>query len=435
MALEGTLRDFSLSDILQLISLQRKTGLLTLKSADDAVTLGFDEGKLVSAESAAKRMDTRLGTVLVKTRRLSTEHLSKALEIQGQTLQRLGFILLKQGFCSAEDLRTGLDAQIRKITYGLFRWTDGDYVFDQQEHVDYDHEFVMPVGVESLLMEGARMLDEWPIIEKVVRSSEMVFQRVPVSQRVVSAEGEEGEEEVGESTFERRAREGKSKDEPIRVSRDEWAVYELVDGRRTVADIVERTFLSEFDGAKAIFDLLSRGLIEEVHGAAGMGLPSVEIPVAGAPDRSWITAIAAVALLLLLAAGLGLQRLNPLNFVTIAGRRHAILEGWGKSASLQRLRRLAEAVDSFYLTGGRFPEGLDTVVASRLVAPEEVLDPWGRPYRYILQPDKGKYYLVGLDHEGKTDPDLFLSHHVRTSEPAGGPLVRPHSKKEVIVIQ
>jgi hypothetical protein len=170
MALEGTLRDFSLADILQLIALQHKTGLLSVRSPGDTVTLGFADGQLVSAESSAQRLDTRLGTVLVKTRRLAPDLLARALEMQAQTLQRLGFILLKNGFCSAQDLRDGLDIQIRRIVYGLFRWTDGDYVFEQTDHVDYDSESTTPISVERLLMEGARMLDEWPIVEKV-RSS------------------------------------------------------------------------------------------------------------------------------------------------------------------------------------------------------------------------------------------------------------------------
>jgi len=75
MALEGTLRDFSLADILQLIALQHKTGLLNVRSPSDTVSLGFVDGMLVSAESSAQRLDTRLGTVLVKTRRLSPEAL------------------------------------------------------------------------------------------------------------------------------------------------------------------------------------------------------------------------------------------------------------------------------------------------------------------------------------------------------------------------
>ena len=94
MALEGTLRDFSLADILQLISLQHKTGLLTVRGSADTVTLGFLDGMMVSAESSAQRLDTRLGTVLVKTRRLTVEALARALEMQAQTLQRLGLSLI-----------------------------------------------------------------------------------------------------------------------------------------------------------------------------------------------------------------------------------------------------------------------------------------------------------------------------------------------------
>ena len=385
MALEGTLRDFSLADILQLISLQKKTGLLALRSPDDTVTLGFSDGRLVSAESSAKRMDTRLGTVLVKTRRLSAEALQKALEIQGQTLQRLGFILLKNGFCSAEDLREGFDIQIKKIAYSLFRWTDGDYVFDQQDRIDYDREFVSPITIESLLMEGARMMDEWPIIEKVVRSLDLVFRRVPVGQPVVPAEDDEDVEEVGDSTAERRAK--TPNEEPVKVTRAEWAVYELVDGKRTIVDINERTFLSEFDGCKAVYDLVSRGLIEEVTGDQGL-LPkslTLEMPVHHRAGSTGQLAMVCAVLVALAGLSVWLMPRNPLNLITFPPRRNPVVDSYEKSLSLLRLRRLAEAVDTYYLTSGKFPEAIDALVTANLIAQDDLLDPWGRRYRYILQ--------------------------------------------------
>ena len=97
MALEGTLRDFSLADILQLISLQHKTGLLTVRGPADTVTLGFMDGMLVSAESSAQRLDTRLGTVLVKTRRLTAEALARALELNFSTDSRYDQFLAMAG--------------------------------------------------------------------------------------------------------------------------------------------------------------------------------------------------------------------------------------------------------------------------------------------------------------------------------------------------
>lgn len=431
MALEGTLHDFALADILQLIALQKKTGLLTLRGPADTVILGFDGGLLVSAESQARRIDTRLGTLLVKTRSLSPESLAKALEIQGQTLQRLGFILLRNGFCDADQLRAGLDAQVRKIAYGLFRWTDGDYVFDPQEKIDYDREYVHPIQVESLLMEGARMIDEWPIIQKVVRSPELVFQRVPVGQRVEPAEDLDGVEEIAEPAGSR-ARE--RRDGPIRVSRPEWAVYELVDGRRTVGDIVDRTFLSEFEGSKAFFDLLSRGLVEEARRTGVVdetGVSSVEVPVVR-PSRLVPVALG-IVLALLLGAAFLFQHRNPLNAFTIPGRRVAAVEGFQKAISLSRLRKLSEAIDAYYLTQGRFPDSPEAIVQAGLLGPGEILDPRGRAYRYILQGETGKYYLAGFGAEGKTDTDLFFAHAavggMTGSESYSG------GKKEIILIQ
>ncbi len=436
MALEGTLRDFSLADILQLISLQKKTGLLTLRSPDDNVTLGFSEGRLVSAESSAKRMDTRLGTVLVKTRRLSQESLSKALEIQSQTLQRLGFILLKNGFCSGEDLREGLDIQIKKITYGLFRWTDGDYVFDQQDRIDYDHEYVTPMSVESLLMEGARMMDEWPIIEKVVRSLEAVYQRVPVAQPVVPADGDEEHEDFGDATIVKRAHAQESKSEPIRISKAEWAVYELVDGRRAVSGIIERTFLSEFDGCKAFYDLVSRGLVEEAKPISGpveiSTTGSFEMPLRGRSGSPAMALLVGAGIVVLMSLSFLLQPKNPLNLVTFPERRIPVVDGFGKAQSLLRLRRLSDAVDTYYLTSGKYPESIDLVVAANLISGPDLLDPWGRRYRYILQPDK--YYLVGYDPEGKTDIDIFISRSSRVGSAAPAESVRK-SGREVIIIK
>jgi len=424
MALEGTLRDFSLADILQLIAIQHKTGLLNVRSPSDTVTLGFVDGMLVSAESSAQRLDTRLGTVLVKTRRLQPEVLQRALEIQSQTLQRLGFILLKNGFCTAQDLRDGLDIQIRRIAYGLFRWTDGDYVFEQTDHVDYDHESTTPLAVERLLMEGARMVDEWPIIEKVVRSLDLVYQRVPVAQPVIPADDEELIDDVG-SVSERPGKDRRL--DPIRISRAEWAVYELIDGRRSVAEINELTFLSEFEGCKAFYDLVSRGLVEEV-GAPHHADAEVAAPAAARRPVD-MTLFVGLGLALLCLVGLHFQARNPANLLSVPRRPSAVLDDFRKTESLLRLRRVAEGVDVYGLLSGKFPENLDRLVSTSILTPSDLFDPGGNRYRYIIQ--GSKYYLVGFDREGKTDVDLLFSRTLVLKTP-GSPAGIQKPDKEVI---
>src|SRR5262245_49875892 len=97
MALEGTLKDFSIADILQLIGIQRKTGLLTLESADDTVTVHFFEGQVVGADTHVQNLEDMLGSVLVRTGRITEGNLQKALRVQKETLQRLGYILVRTG--------------------------------------------------------------------------------------------------------------------------------------------------------------------------------------------------------------------------------------------------------------------------------------------------------------------------------------------------
>jgi hypothetical protein len=190
MALEGTLRDFSLSDIFQLIGLQRKTGVLTLRASEDVVTVSFLDGKVVGADSLNKRLEDRLGQVLLKTGAVTKAELDAALKTQMETLERLGHILLDRTVISKDELRKAFEQQILQIIFRVFRWQDGDYHFSQETSVDYDAELVTPLGSESILMEGARMLDEWPIIEKRIPHRGMIF-IPPTARQAVTLEQEE----------------------------------------------------------------------------------------------------------------------------------------------------------------------------------------------------------------------------------------------------
>ena len=66
MALEGTLRDFSFADILQLISLQRKTGVLTLRANENLVTVSFQDGCIVGASTLNQHTEDMIGLILLK---------------------------------------------------------------------------------------------------------------------------------------------------------------------------------------------------------------------------------------------------------------------------------------------------------------------------------------------------------------------------------
>ena len=175
MALEGTIKDFGLPDIFQLIGLQRKTGLLTLTNEKESVTVAFENGMVVMADSSSKRLEDRLGSVLVKQGKLSKDRLEEALQVQKQTLQRLGHVLATNSYITTKDLKDALQVQVSHIVFKVFRWRDGNYNFAPTDNVDYDRENFNPMSADFILLEGIRMVDEWPIIEKKIPSMDIVF--------------------------------------------------------------------------------------------------------------------------------------------------------------------------------------------------------------------------------------------------------------------
>src|SRR2546425_2278093 len=410
MALEGTLRDFSLADIFQLIGLQRKTGVLTLRTKDDTVTVTFLDGKVVGADSLTHRLENRLGTVLMKSGMLTSEQLTRALEIQKETLQRLGFILTHYGIISADALKQALQLQILQIVYRLFRWKDGDYHFSQETTIEYDRDNVAPITAESILMEGARMIDEWPIIEKRVRSSDMVFRKKPMAQdNIVVVTGDEADEvdfDDNAPPVKRRKTHGGS--DKIRISQEEKQVYELVDGRKTVTEIVEVSRLSDFDTNKALYELLTRDLIEEVRGQAAVAAvaatPVDESEVAETP----VPLPLVLFLALVAVASIATSFKNPLNSLSPLrpmGRASAPVET-RKAISVERIHTLGDAIEEYNVVTGHLPTRLQDL-APYFVSATLLHDPWGNSYRYLQQPSR--YLVIGFSPDGKPDTDLFLS--------------------------
>ena len=96
MALQGTLKDFGIADILQLIGQQQKTGTLHLQSKEQEVHVTFRDGSIVRAESSTRRKKELIGNMLVRAELISESQLESALEIQRRTLKRLGDVLVSE---------------------------------------------------------------------------------------------------------------------------------------------------------------------------------------------------------------------------------------------------------------------------------------------------------------------------------------------------
>ena len=379
MALVGTIKDFGLADILQLIGLQRKTGLLTLERATDTVTVKFLDGAVVGAETSLRNLEDLLGSVLVRTGRITQAQLRDALHLQKTTLQRLGYILVKQNFVSSEDLEEALRIQVTQIVYRLFRWREGKYQFAPMDHMEYDNEHFRPLSAETILMEGARMIDEWPILERKVKSPDWVFRKtasgdaldVPIAS-LLDADIDFGFQD-GPAIGERDAG-------AIRLSPEERDILRLVDGVATVQDIVDTSALAEFDVYRLLVELLNRNLIDLVEVAVeeGAATPSAD-------RRRWTSGILQVLVFALAAVGVLTLRANPYTPWKLAARspETELLKTY---VSRNRLERVEQALQAFYLDRGSLPDSLDALAPGGYLPIGDTVDPWGRRYTYQLGP-------------------------------------------------
>jgi hypothetical protein len=404
MALKGTLKDFGLADIFQLIGIQRKTGVLTLTGGSDTVTVSFHEGEVVGADTRHRNIEDLLGAVLVRTGRITETQLQEALQTQQRTLQRLGYVLVRQGLISEEDLREALRIQVTQIVYRLFRWREGSYHFNPADHLEFDRDHFQPINAETILMEGARMVDEWPIIERRIRSADVVFRRTAAGaaleapvRSIVEADIDLGFGAAGEAF-------GDS--EGVRLSVEEREILRMVDGKATVQDLVDRSSLGEFDTYRILYELLTRNLVEEVR-------QQVVADVLGGLERrrNILGFLGKAAALLLAAAMMSTVADNPLTpwRLMATGEETDRLRAY---ASRGRLERIERALQVFYLDVGAVPEALPTLARHGYLRPPDLLDPWGREYGYQLL--AGGYRLEGLDSVGRPSEDLTVNRRFGT---------------------
>lgn len=419
MGLEGTLKVFSLTDIFQMLGLQRKTGVLVVEGEDDTVTISFLGGQVVAAESAAKRLENRLGNLLIRAGYVTQEQLDRIIEIQKETQQRMGFLLVRERLVDPQELRQALRLQIARIVYTAFRWSDGRFRFSQEGMVDYDADHMAPVSTDTILMEAAQMVDEWPLFEQRVGPLETVYRRAPGVEGLNLAAGEKNPPEG-----------------TLSVGKSEAETWRWIDGRLSVGDIMERAFLSDFEVLKGMADLLGRHLIEPG--------PVEEVPVPARPAAAATRAPSGravglwIALLVLAAVSIYVIPRNPANLLLRSPGEVPELAEFQKAISLNRAVAIERAVRVYYDASGRYPQSLEDLVIAGILDEDALRDPYGRFYRYILRAEDGKFGLYGRNARGQIDLDLSLERSlapVSELRPAASRPPLPAERPSVLVVE
>jgi tetratricopeptide (TPR) repeat protein len=234
MAIKGSLKEASLPDVIQLLFLGRRTGCLALADQHNFGTIYLDEGLIVYAAIVNRR--DRLGDILLRSGRISAEQLQQAIDAQDDDRQhKLGEILVGLGILTRAELEDYMRLQIEEAVYYLFTWTSGTFNFEAGVRPERE-DFLVRISPEALLLEGARRVDEWSLIEKKIPSFDLIFS---VDQHHIAQSA------------------------PT-LSAEQQRLLPLIDGTRDVRQVIDESGLVEFEVGKALFGLITAGFAHRV---------------------------------------------------------------------------------------------------------------------------------------------------------------------------
>ena len=233
MALRGNLRDFTITQLLNLINLASKTGTLVIDGASEQAYVSFREGKLAYARIGKE--DGSLASVLYKSNKINANQYKAIIDRAGQMSDKeLGLLLINAGYVSRDDILLNLQAYFTDMIRRLFTWVEGVFRFEA-EMLPPDDRINVKLDLENIIIEGSRQLRELEQLQDEIPSLDMAlkFTNRPLTN--------------------------------VNLSVDEWKVVKFVDPKNTMRQIAKTNKLTEVEVRRIVYGLLQAGLVELVR--------------------------------------------------------------------------------------------------------------------------------------------------------------------------
>mgnify|MGYP001765651005 FL=1 len=233
MALRGNLRDFTVTQLLNLINLAQKTGTLVVDGPSEQAHVAFREGKLAYARIGNE--DNRLATILHKANRLSVNQYRAIMERAGKmTDKELGLMLINAGYVMQDEILQNLQGYYTEIIRRLFTWVEGFFRFEAELLAPEDRINVR-LDLENLIIEGSRQLREWEQLQDEIPSLDMAlkFTERPLKN--------------------------------VNLSVEEWRVVSYINPKNTLRQIGSANKMNEMEVRRIVYGLLQAGLVEIVR--------------------------------------------------------------------------------------------------------------------------------------------------------------------------
>jgi len=230
---EREVNKFNFPQILLDLHRENKTGILTVDTDEVIKKVYLDKGKAVFASSTDE--DDRLGETLIKLGKITIEQYEKSVELLKQTGKRQGTILVELGYLTPKDLVLGVKAQVREIIYGLFQVEYAAYEFSEGP-LPTREVITLQMSMGNLIYEGMKRINNVVRIKRDMPDMDAAL---------------------------------KMNDDPASLFQDivlsprDKAMIEMIDGTKTIREIIDSTPAATFEALKTLYILHVSGFVAE----------------------------------------------------------------------------------------------------------------------------------------------------------------------------
>ena len=245
MALKGNLRDFSITQLLNLVNVAQKTGTLVVERSPEQIFISFREGKLSYARDGSDGV--ALTMVLYRARKLNAAQVRAINERAGEISDKeLGLLLINSNYLTQQEILSSLQAHYIDLLNRLFTWGEGFFHFENELLPPAD-KIPVRISLENLIIEGTRKVRERDQLQDEIPSLEMALkfsERPGVNLR------------------------------NLNLNVDEWKVISFINPKNTIHQIAKATNKNEHEIRRIVYSFIQAGLVELVR-PEGAPLPPI----------------------------------------------------------------------------------------------------------------------------------------------------------------
>lgn len=243
MALKGNLRDFTITQLLNLINLARKTGTLIVEGTNETAWVSFRDGKLAFAQT--NKDENNLAYILYKANKFTAAQYQTLKTRAGEMGDKeLGLLLINGGYVTRDDVINSLQNHFISIVNRLFTWVEGFFRFENGV-LPEENKIITRIDLENIIIEGSRRLREWEQLQDELPNLDMALKFT---------------DRPGTNL------------QKVNLSVQEWKVVSYINPKNSMRQIAKATKMNDVEIRRVVYSLLQAGLVELVR-PEGMAPP------------------------------------------------------------------------------------------------------------------------------------------------------------------